>query len=46
VLLHVDGGAPEEPAWSDAGLSVATRKVKKLKGIDGDVRALQVSKAH
>jgi adenylate cyclase len=44
VLLHVDGEAPDDDAWADAGLAVKTRKVRRLKGIDGDVRALRVTR--
>lgn len=44
VLLHIAGDPPEDSAWAEAGLSVKAKKVKRLKGIEGDVRALRVRK--
>lgn len=42
VLVHIEGEPPDDAAWAEAGLSVKPRKVKRLKGIEGDVAALRV----
>lgn len=44
VLVHIDGAPPPDTAWAEAGLSVTPHKVKRLKGIDGEVQALRVSR--
>jgi adenylate cyclase len=44
VVIHIDGDAPDDAAWAAAGLSVKPRKLKRLKGIGGDVRALRVTR--
>lgn len=45
VLLHIDGEVPGDEAWFEAGLSVAAHTVKRLKGIEGDVQALRVTRS-
>jgi adenylate cyclase len=43
VLVHVEDESVPDAAWEEAGLTVKPRKLRKLKGIEGNVRVLAVA---
>jgi adenylate cyclase len=44
VLVHIEGDVPDAATWKEAGLSVTARTVGRLKGVDGKVDALHVTR--